>query len=44
MNKCFGLLVLSACIVLQSERAWKAVERLSSTRQGGLMTDLGLMS
>ena len=26
----------------QDERAWKAVERLSGTRQGGLMTDLGL--
>ena len=28
----------------QDERAWKAVERLSSTRQGGLTTDLGLSS
>ena len=27
----------------QDERAWKAVERLSRTRQGGLMTDLGLI-
>ena len=26
----------------QDERAWKAGERLASTRQGGLMTDLGL--
>ncbi len=28
----------------QDERAWKAVERLSGTRQGGLMTDLGLLA
>ena len=28
----------------QDERAWKAVERLSSTRQGGLMPDLGQRS